>query len=421
MSDSKKVPQPPPDDFSKTTPNVKLPKQDEPSDWEKTNYGFSPQPPAEEWGKTVANYNIPPQKEEEPDFSKTYLPSNQPKTPDDWAMTQANINIPADFGNKPEDYKESGARSNSGNYEFTTPLIRLPEAERAKYQNLPPTPTEDAARQKEEAKKIGGIPGWVWISAGLLSMFFFVIIVIVGASYILSRRTDFDVEIKNAPAGSDFKVNGSDWGIPADDTGTIKLPGLAAENKKIEIIHPIYDCQPIELEGSKLAGETVVKTASCQPKKVAPGEDCNNIGIGEEDKAERCARAALAKLNDPPPIDDLLNALKIFIINFESSKYDIPRARMDFLKTAAGYIQKLPPSTVIEIGGHTDSVGSDANNQILSENRARAVRNALIGFGVKESMLTEKGYGETKLLFPQEKDKLEQFRNRRIDYAAVRR
>ena len=67
-------------------------------------------------------------------------------------MTQANINIPADFGNKPEDYKEAGSRGNSGNYEFTTPLIRLPEAERAKYQNLPPTPTEDAARQKEEEK-----------------------------------------------------------------------------------------------------------------------------------------------------------------------------------------------------------------------------------------------------------------------------
>lgn len=421
MSDSKKVPQPPPDDFSKTTPNINLPKKDESTDWEKTNYGFSPQPPDDDWGKTVANYNIPPQKDE-PDFSKTYLPANQPKASDDWAMTQANINIPADFGNKPEDYKEPGNRGNEGNYEFTTPLIRLPEAERAKYQNLPPTPTEEAARQKQEEQKIGGVPNWVWITAGLLSMFFFAVILLVGAWYFFIPRTGFDVLVKNAPAGSDIKVSGVDWQVPTDDAGTIRLPGLAAETKRIEIVHPSYDCEPREVDGAKAAGETVEIIAVCQTKKVAPGVDCNNIGIGEEDKAELCARQALDKLPDPPPVEDLISALKIFIINFESNKYDIPRARRDFLQLAAGYIQKLPPSTVIEIGGHTDTDGTNESNQILSENRARAVRKALIDFGVKETMLTEKGYGETELLIPVENnDPQKKFKNRRIDYTVIRR
>lgn len=422
MSDSKKVPPPPPDDYSKTTPNINLPKDDKPNDWEKTNYGSSPQPPAEDWGKTVANYNIPSQKgEDQPDFSKTYLPSNQPKSSDEWGMTQANINLPADFGTKPGDFRESGAGNSSGNYEFTKPLIQLPEAERAKYQNLPPTPTQEAAQQKEEAKKTGGIPNWVWITAGLMTMFFFAVIVIVGAWFILSRRTDFDIVVKLAPARSDIKINGVDWGVPADDNGTIKLSGLTAEPKKIEITHPSYICEPREVDGTKAAGETVEVTAACQPKKVAPGEDCSNIGIGEEDKSERCARAALAALPDPPPIDDLLNALNIFIINFESGKFNIPPKRMDFLKLAAGYIQKLPPNTVIEIGGHTDSVGTDTSNQILSENRARAVKTALIGFGVKSEMLTEKGYGKTRLKFPNEKSDVEKFKNRRIEYTAIRR
>ena len=94
---------------------------------------------------------------------------------------------------------------------------------------------------------------------------------------------------------------------------------------------------------------------------------------------------------------------------------------MDFLKLAAGYIQKLPPSTVIEIGGHTDTDGTDANNQVLSENRARAVKTALIGFGVKPETLTEKGYGETKLKFPGEKSDAEKYKNRRIEYTAIRR
>ncbi len=426
MSDSKKVPQPPPppDDFSKTTPNINLPKDDKPNDWEKTNYGFSPQPPADDWGKTVANYNIPSQKsEDEPDFGKTYQPSNQPKTSDDWGMTQANVKVnPADFGAKPEDYSEPDSSNAPANYEMTTPLIRLPEAERIKYQNLPPTPTQEAARQKQEEKKgIGGIPNWVWITAGLMSMFFFTVVVIVGAWYILSRRNDFDIVIKNAPARSDIKVNNVDWGIPISDDGTIRLQGLAAETKRIEIVHPSYVCEPREVDGAKSAGETVEITAACQTKKIAPGEDCGNIGIGEEDKSERCANAALDALPDPPPIDDLLRALNLLIINFESGKFNIPDARMAFLKRAAGFIQKLPAGTIIEIGGHTDSVGKDDSNQILSENRARAVKNALIGFGVKSEMLTEKGYGKTRLKFPAEKNELEKYKNRRIEYTAVKR
>lgn len=423
MSDSKKVPKPPPpDDFSKTTPNVRVPKEEDDfsSDWEKTNYGFSPQPPADDWGKTVANYNIPSQKDEdedEPDFSKTYLPSNQPKASDDWGMTKANIEIPADFGNKPEDYKEHG--SQEPNYEFTTPMIRLPEAERAKYQNLPPTPAEEA-KQKEEEKKTG-FPTWFWVAGGLMTMFFFTVFVILAAWYILSGRSDFDVVIKGAPARSQIRVNGSNWGYPIADDGTRILQGLRAETKRIEIIHPTYDCQPIEIEGSRLGGQTVEKIAVCSTKKVAPGEDCTNIGIGEEDKAERCANAALDALPDPPPIDDLLKALNLFIINFESGKFNIPDQRMAFLKRAAGYIQKLPPSAVIEVGGHTDSDDTDARNQILSENRAKAVRNALINFGVRPEALTEKGYGETQLKYPQERNALEKFKNRRIEYKAVKR
>lgn len=423
MSDSKKVPKPPPpDDFSKTTPNINLPKDDKSGDWGKTNHGFSPQPPSDDWGKTVANYNIPSQRnEDEPDFSKTFMPSNQPKASEDWGMTQANINInPADFGSKPEDFNDQ-ENAAAPNYEFTTPLIRLPEAERIKYQNLPPTPAEESARQKEEKKTIAGIPNWVWISAGLMSMFFFAAIVLVGAWYILSRRTDFEILVKNAPPRSNIIVSNVKWGVPASDDGTIILSPLKAELKTIEIVHPSYDCDPIPVDGSDAAGQTREIIARCQPKKVEPGEDCTNIGIGEENKSERCANAALDALPDPPPIDDLLNALNLLIINFESNKFNIPDERMAFLKRAAGYIQKLPPSTIIEVGGHTDSVGKDDTNQTLSENRARAVKNALVNFGVKPEMLTEKGYGETNLKFPAEKSELEKYKNRRIEYKAIRR
>jgi outer membrane protein OmpA-like peptidoglycan-associated protein len=51
--------------------------------------------------------------------------------------------------------------------------------------------------------------------------------------------------------------------------------------------------------------------------------------------------------------------------------------------------------TNIEIQGHTDSKGSVAYNQALSERRARVVSGYLQGQGTSESRLIIKGYGET--------------------------
>jgi len=47
----------------------------------------------------------------------------------------------------------------------------------------------------------------------------------------------------------------------------------------------------------------------------------------------------------------------------------------------------------IEIGGHTDNVGSKEHNQKLSENRAKTVVQYLISKGIKTERLTYKGYG----------------------------
>lgn len=54
------------------------------------------------------------------------------------------------------------------------------------------------------------------------------------------------------------------------------------------------------------------------------------------------------------------------------------------------------PTVKIEIGGHTDSRGSDSYNQKLSENRAQSVVNYLIKNGVAADRLSYKGYGESE-------------------------
>lgn len=58
------------------------------------------------------------------------------------------------------------------------------------------------------------------------------------------------------------------------------------------------------------------------------------------------------------------------------------------------------PTLKIEIGGHTDDVGTDFDNQKLSENRAKSVNDYLVANGITAARLSYKGYGETKPIAP---------------------
>src|SRR5580765_797272 len=58
---------------------------------------------------------------------------------------------------------------------------------------------------------------------------------------------------------------------------------------------------------------------------------------------------------------------------------------------------KRNPSVRVEVDGHTDSVGTDAYNQKLSERRAKGVYDYLIEHGVSDSQITgSKGFGESQ-------------------------
>ena len=70
-----------------------------------------------------------------------------------------------------------------------------------------------------------------------------------------------------------------------------------------------------------------------------------------------------------------------------------PEFRATLDKVAQSLIQY--PNSLIDVYGHTDSTGSDAYNQTLSENRARTVMNYLISRGVPAARLRSQGFGET--------------------------
>ncbi|QMU29363.1 OmpA family protein [Adhaeribacter radiodurans] len=98
---------------------------------------------------------------------------------------------------------------------------------------------------------------------------------------------------------------------------------------------------------------------------------------------------------------------------FSTGKYQLePKSKtelnkiIDFL-TANNQVK-------IEIAGHTDDVGNDTDNQVLSDKRARSVYDYLVKQGVKKERISAVGYGETKPLHPNTSEENRQ-QNRRIE------
>ncbi|MEO6040609.1 MAG: OmpA family protein [Croceibacterium sp.] len=76
------------------------------------------------------------------------------------------------------------------------------------------------------------------------------------------------------------------------------------------------------------------------------------------------------------------------------------------------------PDSLIDVYGHTDTVGSTASNQRLSEERARTVANYLISRGVASSRVRWQGFGETQLKVATG-DNVNQPLNRRVEIKVV--
>ena len=148
--------------------------------------------------------------------------------------------------------------------------------------------------------------------------------------------------------------------------------------------------------GYGVAGAAVVGTAAYFL--------CKAMGVGEAPAAEPApapapepiaeARAAAPPTEEPAPAPQ---AQRIVLrgVQFEFDKADIRPDAGVILDEAANQLSQVAGARV-SVDGHTDSSGSDAYNQALSERRAAAVREYLVSKGVDASRLSSNGYGEAQ-------------------------
>jgi len=80
---------------------------------------------------------------------------------------------------------------------------------------------------------------------------------------------------------------------------------------------------------------------------------------------------------------------------FDTGKFSLlPGAREKLAKVAG--IVSGHPGLILAVEGHTDSIGSDGTNQLLSEQRGKSVRDYLLGQGMATSSVSSKGLGESQ-------------------------
>ena len=106
--------------------------------------------------------------------------------------------------------------------------------------------------------------------------------------------------------------------------------------------------------------------------------------------------------------------VKIENLFFATNKtYILPQSEQAMADLAEFLL--LNPSVTIHITGHTDAVGSDEANQILSEGRANAVRADLIKRGIAPERMTAEGKGEREFVADNDTEEGRQL-NRRVEF-----
>lgn len=183
----------------------------------------------------------------------------------------------------------------------------------------------------------------------------------------VSARLDVDASVKPASWLDRFKAI---------------LPGLKADGLKFA-----FNGDAVKLDTSALPEAERVAVSSLFQKELPAVKVEGLFDRGVE---------AIKELKAGYNARELTDALNLTTVRFETGSAQLTRSSEDIIRQAAEAIEGAPAGTRVEVGGHTDSQGDATHNQLLSEQRARAVADALIAAGVPADRLAARGFGSNR-------------------------
>ena len=124
----------------------------------------------------------------------------------------------------------------------------------------------------------------------------------------------------------------------------------------------------------------------------APDSDRDGVPDSRDECPDTPMNYAVDDVGCPIPVEEVARVELDVLFEFDR---DVVRPQyLPEIEEVADFMEQYP-DVVVELEGHTDSVGTNEYNQDLSQRRADAVRQSLIDdFDVQGSRITATGYGE---------------------------
>jgi outer membrane protein OmpA-like peptidoglycan-associated protein len=201
-----------------------------------------------------------------------------------------------------------------------------------------------------------------------------------------------DAESSTGIAGARATVRdakGRELSVDADGSGAFRFENVPAGTVRISVEANGYMPQTTEVDVRARSEQRSTISLSKRPKKA------NVVVTAKEVKLSKK-------------------------VNFANDSAAITADSSSLLQEIALTLKEHPELTRVEIQGHTDNSGTPAYNKRLSQERAEAVRNALVSLGVETSRLTAVGYGQEKPLGPNSSDAAKA-KNRRVQLLILER
>lgn len=179
-------------------------------------------------------------------------------------------------------------------------------------------------------------------------------------------------------------------------------------------------CPDADGDGVADKDDACPTVAGPKENKGCPWPDTDGDGVADKDDA--CPTVPGTKANNgcPEVTEDAMKKLNEYgkTILFNTGKSSFQKQTIPVLQAMTAILKEYPTAK-FSLEGHTDSVGAEAMNQKLSEERAAAVKSFLVENGIAADRLTSKGFGET---MPADSNKTTKGRanNRRVEVKLVK-
>jgi outer membrane protein OmpA-like peptidoglycan-associated protein len=196
--------------------------------------------------------------------------------------------------------------------------------------------------------------------------------------------------------------------------------GKPISDAKIEVSYnETGETQTFDVNGDDGKYAAVVKVSSAQDVTISVNKDgmAYNAKVIEKEVIENRTSSSIQTGNIKTDSIKPGKAYELDEIYFATDSWELNKRSTLLLNGFSNYLKKNT-NLKISVNGHTDDVGDDEQNRILSQKRADAVKAYLVEKGVNSDQIEAIGFGETKPRVPNTND-ANRAKNRRTEFVIL--